>query len=731
MIMKKNKVIGIIAIVCLLFSIYCPVVASAEDNTYKNVTLTMYSNLIDDSTISGLYKDNAFYITVDNMCSLSGYVKKETTADTITISSKYDTRTFVLDTKNNTISENLVYTDYLLDVPVVVQNEKVYISIAFLKYIGATVKLDENSPIQFMVVTRYSIFDALGEFHNIDNGNFFWWDEVDSGKEDLEDKLVNAGIVALINRDSNIFRMAIDAKGIQREALEDTLVSIVKNEGVDYIEEQDEDLEAINFSSDAIGVDADWLGVIMESYGTDKSEYDELFNNKVSNLSTAAGITKNTLNAIESLKQFDNMTDTQRVLLQNTILKYSDKSNTISDGWDVLLQAAQNVDGKVQSEYKANISAASDAIRATAYDFINGIGEGNPVHVAWNSAILITKSIPFTSNLIDKKTQLYQSYNSSIIQLVANEILVQSYSDLYYNDFYMNQPEKQTELLRDVKNAMIFQLKSTLTTREYLIKSGYLSSDYKANMEKMNIEIANLLNKVENCEIVKMNACDEGGLGDISWIAKQETTNEMYSSILQQYQVLMNNDYYKTLEEQNRNGQFNLDLIGKDVNINVLYEPLWSGVPANPTNPHLYYALSDLNNDGIDELFISGNYEYVNDGFVSEPFIYDIFSYDGEKTIKLFNENFHARSRCIVYSNNIIQHSGSGGASYSSNTFYEFSSNSYKPILKEEIGLSGSDFYHKTADGVETKITEQEFYSVIDSYKTTVKEFEWIEIVSQ
>lgn len=510
-----------------------PTYAASESNELKNVTLSLYSNLSPERYISGLYRDNTFYITLEDLCALTrGKIIKETEEEAVVsfgnCRNGKSIREFVIDVGSGNMSETLYSDKYNITLPSLTQDGKVYVSaLHFLRYLGATVKLQEDSPVQFMVIKRYDIFDALSDLINSDLGNFFWWDEVDTGEEDLEDKLTNAGIIALIDRDSNIFRMMFDAKGIEQEALEDALLSIVKNEGQGYFTENSAESELIDTASSIIGAEADWFDLIKEAYADGSDVLSDQISDLASSAAITAGFANNVIGVFESLKQFDNMSRSQRNLLEKTVLQYPEDSKTLCDGWDVVFDAAKNVSGKIQSEYDAQYKAALDVAESTAYDFLNGAtgaAGANPVAIAWNGVTLLTKMIPFTNEMIEKKEQLYNSYNCSIIQLIANEMLVEAYSDWYYGNALYTGSAEQYKKLDAVKQLIVLQLKSTLTTREYLINSGFLESNYASEMKEMNQETAILLNKVENCQINGVDLFSAEYEDDISWIANCEKT---------------------------------------------------------------------------------------------------------------------------------------------------------------------------------------------------------------
>ena len=521
--MSKKRLICVLLVLCIMLSSSLPIFALAkESKEFKPVTLSLYSNLSSDEHISGLYSDNILYIPLEDVCKLTGgQVKAETEKEAV-VTLGNGTREFVISIGSGNMAETLYSDKYNITMPSLIQDGQVYVSaLHFLRYVGATVQVDENSPVQFMVIKRYDIFDALSELASSDCGNFFWWDEVDTSNESLKNKLTNAGVVALINRDSNIFRMMLDARGIEQEAIEDALLSIVKNEGQGYFTENTTESELIETASGIIGAEADWFDLIKEAYADGSDVLGDQISDLASSAAITAGFANNVVKAVESLKQFDNMSIVQKNVLSKTILDHPKDSKTLCDGWDVVFDAAQNVNKKIQSEYDAQYKTALKVAESTAYDFLNGAtgaAGANPVSIAWSGINLLTKMIPLTNELIGKKEQLYNGYNSSIIQLIANEMMVESYSEWYYNNGLYTMSTEQYEKLEAIKQLMILQLKSTLTTRECIIRSNFLEDSYAAEMEDMNRETAFLLNRVENCKITGVNLFSAEYKDDLSWM---------------------------------------------------------------------------------------------------------------------------------------------------------------------------------------------------------------------
>lgn len=550
-----SKLFSIFLVIVIISSSIQMTTYAEETNERVAVTLSMYSNKTNETTISGYYQNNIFYVSVDDLCKIVDGKTDKTSDSHLTLSLNNGFRKIYIDNGGN-IEEVFNSVTYKINIPVIKQDSNLFISLLhFLNYIGASYELDKASDPQLMVAVRYNLFDAMQELHDTKNGNFFSWEEVECEGMDIEDFLINAGVIALINRDSNIFRMIFDAKGIEQEAIEDALVSIIKNEGNKYFDDSNSFLDFYNTATDLYSMTADFVKFIAKTYSTDATkDVADLMNDYAENSSDGLGEIANVLNALESYKQFDSISEAERMLLENTIIASPEASDTLCDGWENVLKAAENVNDRAKSAYSNQYKSALQVVNDTCYDKLGSID--SPVLAAWNGIILINKIIPYTSNMIDKKTQLYNAYLCSMIQFIANDLLSYTYSDVYYSNFYCKSSSEQQENFERLKYNLILQLKSTLTTREYLIESGFLDDDYTKEMEEMNKATAELLNKTENCYLVGVgDFYDTEYSDDYSWIAEfKDNTQLYYDYIENNLDVIDSTDFPK--EDNKKQGVF-------------------------------------------------------------------------------------------------------------------------------------------------------------------------------
>lgn len=711
-----SKLFSIFLVIVIISSSIQMTTYAEETNERVAVTLSMYSNKTNETTISGYYQNNIFYVSVDDLCKIVDGKTDKTSDSHLTLSLNNGFRKIYID-NGGKIEEVFNSVTYKINIPVIKQDSNLFISLLhFLNYIGAAYKLDKASDPQLMVAVRYNLFDAMQELHDTKNGNFFSWEEVDCEGMAIEDFLINAGVIALINRDSNIFRMIFDAKGIEQEAIEDALISIIKNEGNKYFDDSNSFLDFYNTATDSYSMTADFVKFIAKTYSTDATkDVADLMNDYAENSSDGLGEIANVLNALESYKQFDSISEAERMLLENTIIASPEASDTLCDGWENVLKAAENVNDRAKSAYSNKYKSALQVVNDTCYDKLGSID--SPVLAAWNGIILINKIIPYTSNMIDKKTQLYNAYLCSMIQFIANDLLSYTYSDVYYSNFYCKSSSEQQENFERLKYNLILQLKSTLTTREYLIESGFLDDDYTKEMEEMNKATAELLNKTENCYLVGVgDFYDTEYSDDYSWIAEFVSKEKAdYSIVIDQYKEAISNDFYRN----------NFDGVSSDIKIgNYLNSELLS-LAGTYNSFSVYYSICDVNADGVDELFIGAK------GDDEEIRSYDIFVYANGKISRPFTDKqFGYRTNFYLLKGNVFEIVSSGGAYTTGVEYYKISHDNSTKLISSLLYDYGK--YYSVDGKYKNSITEKQYNDILAKYRNSgYYNFEWKKISSK
>ena len=343
----KNVISVFLVIVMLMSQVQIP--AATKNSGIRKVTLSMYSNYIGKKgQIEGIYRNNKFYLSVDNIGDLTGGVGKQTGKYTAEIEQDLE-RSFKVNVKKNEVKEIMDYGENKIPVDTMSVNGVIYLSaIEFFRYMGMTVRIDKDDDVQLKVIRKYDIYDALRDVYQQSNGYWFSWDEIESKKGTVKDKVFFAGVVALMDGDSNPFRMMIDAKGIFKDYLEDDILSIVKNEGKSYLEKEDDIDKLASYLKDQTDFNSTWYDLIMEAYGGGEYELVEGLGEKLEKGADAAHELSLICDVAENLQKYDDILASQKDLLQNTIISNANDSEVLKNDDLGILDTVKTVNTKTQ-----------------------------------------------------------------------------------------------------------------------------------------------------------------------------------------------------------------------------------------------------------------------------------------------------------------------------------------------------------------------------------------------
>lgn len=162
---------------------------------------------------------------------------------------------------------------------------------------------------------------------------------------------------------------------------------------------------------------------------------------------------------------------------------------------------------------------------------------------------------------------------------------------------------------------------------------------------------------------------------------------EEYLSIINKYALAEQNDYY--------NGACDFDELGIN---SELYLSAYD-------DAKFKYALKDLNNDSVPELFIAAyctKYTEYTDWFTSDYQIYDMYTMNGADAVRMFD--IYSMGYRLIYTireNNIIACYGGGGVYDGSIDLYVLPENGYAPQLVYSMiynGWNGDKYYSGSGD---------------------------------
>ena len=229
------------------------------------------------------------------------------------------------------------------------------------------------------------------------------------------------------------------------------------------------------------------------------------------------------------------------------------------------------------------------------------------------------------------------------------------------------------------------------------------------------------VNETNNIQNVEKNELKVAEMEDIP--LSQNPSMEYYAPVFDQYRNLLNHSFSIDPEwGVQLEADFSLDLISWLLIHHSFREQ--NNIYVRDINAHYYYAFEDLNDDGIEELFIGlgSSGDDIN--------IYSLFSFDGGKPVRLVEESsLGERSRMTIYEDNTFSVFGSGGAFYSGQWHYRLLQDSLNPEAIEEYQHDNGKYYWKDNTGNYIDITQEEYISAVNNEGKCVKQLDWQEII--
>lgn len=189
--------------------------------------------------------------------------------------------------------------------------------------------------------------------------------------------------------------------------------------------------------------------------------------------------------------------------------------------------------------------------------------------------------------------------------------------------------------------------------------------------------------------------------------------NERYASIIEEYKNAMNDTGYND----------SMDVEKNYPNIN---EHMMHYYHAYGKKVIFKYVFYDINNDKKNEMI-------VGDGSNG---IYEMYTYDGSKAIKFYNQScLGERCNSSIYDNGIVYFYGAGGASVHGLDFYKIGSDGYSKETYKSYSVEYDSNRNVTITDNNTKSvtnykTDEEVISNVvgNSKKVDLSKLNWIEI---
>lgn len=519
--MKKRR-LAIVLNLALLVSLLIPAYAAKEETPLKEVTVNVYSNLLGLEQIQGVYRDNVFYISPEDVCRMTGARIRTKGYDAVTFS-LHDGLRVITVSDDCRVVESYNKKKLIQEMPAVTFNGALYVSAPdILRYVGATVGFgeDETAFVHMMVTMPYTVLQLYADYLE-ENGYRFSWTEC-SGKLVNPANVIELAAIdtVMLGYDSNVLAYALPGFGdnVEKQIHTDALLELLRTEGTELITQEDISVEILGYLSDNTELSVTWLQETMEwaaETGADK-KLAETLSDKMDAAGLVVEMTAGCISSLELAKQFANLTYTQKNLMAQTLCRVKNGSALYQEH-PVMFQAAQEAHRLMTAEYSAGEKAAWDGVYNLMSNAVEAVTPPNPFTTAFDVLCGIAKLDPMVGDLLDAEQNITFASESDDIRILAEKLLWSDADKLVTSNGFLG--IRDTGLQDHMKHDMILSLKASLTSRLLLLDTGWLSEASENSMQLKAQWTAQLLNKAQNARPIPIGIF-ELNEEDISWIEK-------------------------------------------------------------------------------------------------------------------------------------------------------------------------------------------------------------------
>lgn len=514
--------------ICLLLALMllCGAVPAWADNQampdYIPVALNVYSGRTDVVEMEGLYRERVLYFPADVICQLTGAAVAESAPDWVTFSLYEGLRKFTV-YEDGMIYESYTAKDVKTQSDAVSYEGELYVSAwDILTYMGAVVEFgqDEKADVHLWVHMPYSVLDLYAEGLQ-NNFHRFGWDEADGKLLDPEDVVGLAALdTILIGNESNIVSYANGsyADHIEKSIYAEVLMEILYANETESIPAEDPGVGLSDALNATVSLPMPWLQKVMDLHAETVGK--EMVAQVIgTGLDVAGGlVSMNTamISALSAMNQYQAMSSTLQGLLRDTLCRVSSGS-ALYEQLPLLFDAAREMDGIVQGEYTQNEILLEEGLYG-----LSNIGasllNSNLAAAAWSTLTgVLSLDYDIEGSLLnDEKSITYASVCSDVCVL-SYELLKEDINDLVAANLYLGREDD--ELLEYIRMDIILCLKASMTARQLLLGTGWLTDEAQAAMEQTVKIQAAMLNRAETAVVTPLGVI-EPLEKDIAWVEK-------------------------------------------------------------------------------------------------------------------------------------------------------------------------------------------------------------------
>lgn len=357
-----------------------------------------------------------------------------------------------------------------------------------LAAMGTQVGISEEKGVPTLLVRKpYTIFDAYQE---MDRRLFFALSEVGFTQEEAaRSQQLNILASFLIDYNEHLFMDALfswwndDILDALEEQVFDTFAAILTT---DYKGLEDDSLyETYTLDNDVLEL----TDGMMEMLGISIKEIEML-----RNAAKAGNVGEIAMEHYDLYLMYKSMAQSQRDMLQYTFIH--PPQDTFLDSNDTKIKkrkaAAEKAQAYMEDNALSTVTGICDCVIEMAAMVLNGaLDKIAPVHGIIDAAATLTKLFPFTQDPLEDNRLLTKALHCYDLGCLAEKQMV-SCRDRIAEDGCTKQAYVDA-----FKQALLFQIKTSLTTRKLMLGISQLDPSCKAAMIQKNKDLFHMLVKVE------------------------------------------------------------------------------------------------------------------------------------------------------------------------------------------------------------------------------------------
>ena len=199
------------------------------------------------------------------------------------------------------------------------------------------------------------------------------------------------------------------------------------------------------------------------------------------------------------------------------------------------------------------------------------------------------------------------------------------------------------------------------------------------------------------------------------WNPNTDAVTKYYADVIAEYKEAIKHKGYPGFDELVKG-----NYVGHNILSSMRFAKNYGGV--SNENFYIYYALDDINADGIEEMFIGGRYSGD-----STTDIYEVFTSDGLYPQAVYDVGTlrNYRYGVMLLNDNTLLEDRHSGAWSNSITRYKLKKNSSSLQFIEEYGMQDSKCYYLDKNGNKSSISYSSYTSTWDNLKNNAKKMSW------